>query len=194
MNSPSNLSESLARRARRIQSEMPRFYLGGGTAIMLKYQHRISTDLDFFSEKVFSFHRVIARLQKTYPIDRFEIPGDNLDLFIQGTKVSFIFYPFRNVDKLQDIMGIKAASDYDLFLNKVYAGGRRIVWKDPFDAAFLWNQYRWPHEKVKADFARKFPGQSYEIFLGALLDFDSYPTLPGSVREILSQMKSWAVP
>ncbi|MCF8232370.1 MAG: nucleotidyl transferase AbiEii/AbiGii toxin family protein [Bacteroidales bacterium] len=37
------------------------FYLAGGTAIMLKYDHRESYDLDFFYGKSFSFKRLGKR-------------------------------------------------------------------------------------------------------------------------------------
>jgi len=193
VNTAAELRESLARFAREVQSRFSGFYLGGGTAIMLKYQHRISTDLDFFSEKEFSFQRLINKLRKFYSIERFNILADNMDVFISGIKVSFIFFPFQNLEKLQKVHGILMASDYDLFLNKVYAGGRRIVWKDPFDAAFLWNTHRWSAERVRVDFGRKFPGQSYEIFLGALLDFEAYPSLSDSTKEILLAMKASTV-
>lgn len=48
-----------------------------------------------------------------------------------------------NVQKLEKLKGIKKASDYDIFLNKIYSAGRRIDSKDPFDAAFLYKTYKW---------------------------------------------------
>lgn len=42
--------------AQKIQPLFSSFYLAEGTNLMIKYQHRLSTDLDFFSEKNFSFY------------------------------------------------------------------------------------------------------------------------------------------
>ncbi len=81
------------------------------------------------------------------------------------------------------------ASDYDILLNKIYVSGRRIEWKDPFDAAYLVRKYQWPIEQVKRDFERKFPSQSFEIFMGALLSFEDYPELPDWAIETL---KNWS--
>ena len=84
--------------------------------------------------------------------------------------------------------GIKMASDYDVFLNKIYVAGRRVDPKDPFDAAFLFKMYRWETAKIKLDFENKFPDQSFEIYLGALLHFSDYPELPEWVKSILLEL------
>ncbi len=112
-----------------------------------------------------------------------------MDFRIEGVQVSFVFFPFQNIKKTERIKGIRIASDYDIFLNKIYAAGRRIDWKDPFDAAYLLKIHGWSREQVKHDFERKFPSQSFEIYLGALLSFEDYPELPDWARETL---KNWA--
>lgn len=74
------------------------FYLAGGTAIMLKYDHRESYDLDFFYGKSFSFKRMENKIKKRVTgISHIAYGEDNLDIFIEGTKVSFVFFPFSNV-------------------------------------------------------------------------------------------------
>jgi hypothetical protein len=80
------------------------------------------------------------------------------------------------------------ASDYDLFLNKIYVAGRRVDPKDPFDAAFLYKMYKWELAKVKNDFENKFPDQSFEIYLGAILNFEDYPGLPKWVKTSLMEL------
>lgn len=169
--------DRLLRLAASVQAAVPRFYLSGGTAVMFRHRHRRSDDLDFFSETEFSFRRLAARLRRRFRVEG-EVEGDdNIDLVIGGIKVSFVFFPFRNVRRVERLGGIRVASDYDIFLNKIYAAGRRIEPKDPIDAAFLLGLHRWRKAAIKADFERKFPDQSFEIFLGALLAFDDYPGL-----------------
>ena len=49
-----------------IQKYFKKFYLAGGTAIMIKYNHRKSMDLDFFSHSFFSFNYLSTKMRKIY--------------------------------------------------------------------------------------------------------------------------------
>jgi len=178
--------EKMLNLAQRVQKHFRRFYLAGGTAIMFKYKHRKSIDLDFLSPTAFSINRLINKMQKLFSVEHIEILGDNVDFIIEGIKVSFVFFPYKNVKRVKRFKGIRIPDDYDLFLNKIYVAGRRVDWKDPFDAAFLLKLHFWPIEEVKKDFERKFPSQSFEIYLGALLSFEDYPEIPEWVKEILT--------
>jgi len=180
--------EKLFELAKKIQSLFRDFYLAGGTAIMLKYNHRESKDLDFFKEKPFSFNRLSIKIRKSFNIQTEERFIDNIDFYIDDIKVSFVFFPFKNILPIENFRGIKKASDYDIFLNKIYSAGRRVDPKDPFDAAFLYNIYQWDKTKVEEDFAVKFPNQSYKIYLGALLNFEDYGQLPQWVKETLLKL------
>lgn len=177
--------ETLFNLAKKIQKQFPQFYLSGGTAVMFKYNHRISYDLDFFSGRVFSFNLLSSKVRKLFEVESFEKLGDNIDFFIKGIKVSFVYFPFKNVETLQKFNGLTMASDYDIFLNKIYAAGRRIEPKDPYDAAYLYKIHKWDKGIIKKDFEKKFPNQSYEIYLGALLNFDDYQKIPKWVKETL---------
>jgi len=171
--------------ARKLVPYLRGFYLAGGTALMLKHGHRISIDLDFFKERSFSKNRLIKKLQDAFPVENIETTEDTADLFIEGTKVSLVFFPFKNINHIERIDGIPMASDYDIFLNKIYAAGKRVDHKDPTDAAFLYGLYKWERTKIKRDFESKFPSQSYELYLGALLSFDDYPGLDDKTKSTL---------
>lgn len=110
---------------------------------MLKYKHRISVDLDFFNQKAFSYARLSTKIRKLFQVENEERLGDNIDFFIQGRKVSFVFYPFKNIFPPENFKGITIISDYDTFLNKIYVAGKRVDPKDPFNAAFLYKMYKW---------------------------------------------------
>lgn len=180
--------DRMLRLGARVQAAAPHFYLSGGTAVMFRHRHRRSDDLDFFSETEFSFRRLAHRIRRRFRVEG-EVEGeDNLDLVIDGIKVSFVFFPFRNVRPVERLGGIRIASDYDIFLNKVYAAGRRVEPKDPIDAAFLLGLHLWSKPAIKADFERKFPDQSFEIFLGALLSFADYPGLDRRTRRVLETL------
>lgn len=181
--------EKLLELAFNLQNIFKDFYLAGGTAIMFKFNHRKSIDLDFFKEKAFSYNRISQKIRKNFNIVKEERFEDNIDFYINGVKVSFVFFPFKNIEPFEKIKGIKKASDYDIFLNKIYSAGRRIDAKDPYDAAYLYRIYQWNKEKIEKDFERKFPNQSYKIYLGALLSFDDYGELPDWVKETLIKLE-----
>jgi hypothetical protein len=174
--------------ALKVQGNLKNFYLAGGTTIMFRYKHRISNDLDFFSDKPFSFRRLSYKMRKLFEIEKEEEFTDNIDFFISGIRVSFVFFPFYNIVKTEDLKGLKVAGDYDLFLNKIYAAGKRVDAKDPFDAAFLYKKYNWDRAQIKKDFEKKFPGQSYELFIGALLNFEDYGKLQEWIKTTLSSL------
>jgi len=155
---------------------------------MLKYNHRKSIDLDFFKEKPFSFLKLSSKIKKFSPFQKEEKGKDNIDFYIDNIRVSFVYFPFKNIKPLEKIRGLKKVHDYDIFLNKIYVSDRRIDPKDPFDAAFLYKTYRWNKERIEADFEKKFPAQSYKIYLGALLSFEDYPELPEWVKETLEEL------
>jgi predicted nucleotidyltransferase component of viral defense system len=184
--------DKLIKLAKEIQHNFPAFYLAGGTNIMFKYKHRISTDLDFFSEKTFSFSRLINKFQKNFLVQRFERFDDNIDFWIKDIKVSFVNFPFRNIEKTQNFKGIKLASDKDIFLNKIYACGKRIDSKDIFDIAFLYKKYQYDFDEIKQSFEKKFLNQSFEIYLGSVFSLDDYPELSNNTKEtILEIKKNW---
>jgi len=178
--------------AKEISKNFPDFYLAGGTALMLKHKHRVSEDLDFLKEKSFSFLRLSKKVREMFKVEKEERFTDNVDFWIKGIKVSFVFFPFKNIEPLENFKGIKIASDYDIFLNKIYAAGRRIEPKDPFDFAFLYKKYRWEKEKVKKDFEKKFPDQDFDIYLGAILNIEDYPDIDEETKKVLREIaKKW---
>ncbi len=124
-------------------------------------------------------------MRKIFNLEKIERGEDNIDFYVENIRISFIFFPFKNIEKIEIFQGIKRVSDYDIFLNKIYAAGRRVDPKDPIDCAFLYKIYRWDKNKIEKDFEKKFPNQSYKIFLGALLNFDYYPSLPTWIKEEL---------
>ncbi len=182
--------EKMKKLAKEIQRNFKNFYLAGGTAIMLKHQHRISEDMDFFSSRAFSFLRLATKLRKILKVEKEERFEDNIDFIIEGLKISFVFFPFENIKPLESFEGIKVASDYDIFLNKIYSAGRRIESKDVVDFAFLYDKYRWKKDYVKKDFEKKFPDQSFEIYLGAILSIEDYPELDERTIKIVQKLRN----
>lgn len=104
---------------------------------MFKYRHRKNGSLDFFRYREFSKRKLTVKVRRMFPVEDVEEGIDDINFIINGIKVSFVYFPFKNIKRTEKIDGIKVAHDYDILLNKIYAAGRRIDPKDPYDFAFL---------------------------------------------------------
>lgn len=118
---------------------MPGFYLAGGTALALQIGHRKSIDLDFFSSKKIP-RSLLAKIKK---IMRFESiraivnNADQLTVFIDAVKASFIHYPFPVLLPFRNYRGIKLLSIKEIAVSKAYTIGRRGFYKDYVDLYFI---------------------------------------------------------
>ena len=191
MDSLPEIKENLISPAREIENMFPDLYLAGGTAIMIKYEHRISYDLDLYAEKS-KLSSLESRMRKRYESEIERIihfpASDNVDIFLRGTKLSFVAFPFPNVEPTEKRAGVRMASDRDLLLNKIYVAGRRVEAKDPVDiACLLLHHPDWPVEAVRSDFRTKFKDEKFEIYLAAVLAFDDYPGLDAATRSVLER-------
>lgn len=126
--------------AEKLFPELKGFYLVGGTALALQIGHRRSVDFDLASRssvEPFNLERhLISRglqIQKT-----FTATGDEYSALIQGTRITFFFFPFDvNHPLLWDSGEITLPSIEDLAAMKAYALGRRSKWKDYVDLYFI---------------------------------------------------------
>ncbi len=104
--------------AGKISKNFSDFYLAGGTALMLKHKHIISEELDFLKKKSFPFLRLSKKVRKLFKVEKEEIFTDNIDLWIKGVKVSFFFFPFKNIEPLENFIGeILNIEDYPIDKN-----------------------------------------------------------------------------
>lgn len=110
------------------------FYLAGGTAVALQIGHRQSVDFDLFSDK-----KISRNLLKTAEdiFSRHLPPMVNnsgeLTLTIDGTKITFLTYPFPIIRDLVDFNDLKLLSLPELAATKAYTIGRRGSLKDYVD-------------------------------------------------------------
>lgn len=115
------------------------FYLAGGTALALQIGHRISIDFDFFSEKEIS-KDLLDKVKKDFFDKKIVISVNNPDeltVFVDGVKVSFIKYPFPVIFDFVECQEVKLLSIKEIAATKAYAIGRRGVYKDYIDLYFI---------------------------------------------------------
>lgn len=106
------------------------FYLSGGTALAEFYlNHRLSEDLDFFSEKEFdgeTISTILKKIQKDAGIKSVKYEQSfNRNLFFlelnkDFIKTEFTYFPFPRIEEGKSMGNLKVDSLLDIAVNKVF--------------------------------------------------------------------------
>ena len=166
--------EALTNKGQEIFSWLENFkdyYLAGGTALALQIGHRISVDFDlFYSENIpKDLLRKIKTIFKQSPVAVSVNNPDELSVFIDGTKISFIKYPFPVLLPFVEINSVKLLSVKELAATKSYTIGRRGSFKDYVDLFFILQEGHSSLEEI-LDLAEKKYGEEFNgrLFLEQL--------------------------
>ncbi|MCU0338860.1 MAG: nucleotidyl transferase AbiEii/AbiGii toxin family protein [Spirosomaceae bacterium] len=124
--------------------ELKEFSLVGGTALSLLYGHRLSVDLDLFSNQPFENEDVIKGLQQHFG-ERLAVEDKaarfGIFCYIEEIKVDIIRHPHPLIHPIQEINGIRMFSVEDIIAMKVQAILGRGKKKDFWDIAELLKHY-----------------------------------------------------
>lgn len=115
------------------------FYLAGGTALALQIGHRISVDFDFFSQKEIPEH-LLDELKKTFVQYQINVSVNNpeeLTIFLNETKITFVKYLFPVIKNFFELEGVKLLSIEEIGTTKAYVIGRRGDFKDYVDLYYI---------------------------------------------------------
>lgn len=137
-------------------------YLAGGTACALHIGHRISLDLDFFTEKEFHTEFVLKQLGK--------LSGFKLDQTEKWTilgsfpkvKFSYFYYRYPLIGKTVSFSNIKLASLEDIAAMKIAAISDRGTKRDFIDLYFLVKKF--PLKRILKFYDKKYRNLSNNIF------------------------------
>jgi predicted nucleotidyltransferase component of viral defense system len=125
-------------------SAMRQFDLVGGTALSLKYGHRISVDLDLFTTVPFD-NEVIQEVLSSVYQSNFIIEGRparfGIFAYIKDIKIDIIHHPHPLIRPSQEIGGIRMFSTEDIMAMKIQAILGRGKKKDFWDIAELLTHY-----------------------------------------------------
>ncbi|WP_462222613.1 nucleotidyl transferase AbiEii/AbiGii toxin family protein, partial [Ferruginibacter sp.] len=120
--------------------ELQHFSLVGGTALSLIYGHRVSVDLDLFSNIPFENTTVVEALKNKF-LDKFIMeekpPRFGIFCFVDNVKIDIIRHPHILIRPLLNIEGIRMFSTEDIIAMKVQAILGRGKKKDFWDIAEL---------------------------------------------------------
>ncbi len=147
------------------------FYLTGGTALSEFYfQHRLSEDIDLFSEEEVNTKAIEAFLQtisSQLGISKI-IKQNYLGLYTYKLeykdknilKVDFNYYPFPRIEKGVYFGKLEVSSIYDIAVNKIHTVAMRTRVRDYIDLYFIFKDTEYRPEKylnrMRVDSQAKF--------------------------------------
>ncbi len=153
------------------EPQLQEFALGGGTGIALQKGHRISVDLDFFTNQPFNnpeLYKCISALQvKTELL--FE-QNQTMLFMIGDVKVDFILYPFEWLKPFEITDDCRLIHVEDIIPMKLQAVSNRFAKKDFYDIEALLGDY--PLKEMLGVFKRKFPDIDTGFLVHSLTRFD----------------------
>lgn len=146
-------------RALKLTSKIPDLqnaYLAGGTALALQIGHRVSVDLDFFTQKDFDENILSAILLENSDFKEVRRANKTLLGKIGDTSISLFYYKYRVLDALNKFEGINIVGKRDLAAMKLNAIEDRGTRRDFVDLFFLSKEFT-------LDEMLKFYNQKYKI-------------------------------
>jgi Nucleotidyl transferase AbiEii toxin, Type IV TA system len=142
--------------------ELQTFRLAGGTALSLQYGHRISVDLDIFTDRSFDLDELEVSLRQRYPTfikdfsNRLGFSG-----YIDNVKTDFVNWSVPFIRPVIEIENVRLASPIEIAAMKMETITSRQMKKDYYDIYELLKYYsiaqlfdfyreRYPYNNPKA--------------------------------------------
>lgn len=127
------------------------FYFTGGTALSGIYlHHRLSDDLDFFSEDKFDTLAILNLITEWSEKHHFQVTSQESEvvrIFLlefsdkEKLKVDFGYYPYKRLRKVEPIDFVEVDSLFDIAVNKLQTIHQRSDVKDFVDLYFLLKEF-----------------------------------------------------
>jgi hypothetical protein len=152
---------------------MRSFYLAGGSAAALHLGHRISVDLDFFTEQDdYQAELLIQRLQAVGHLEIQQQSRGTLNARLAGVRISFFVYPYPLLAEMMELDGIRVAGLLDIALMKLATISQRGAKRDFVDLYFICHS-GYTLDDLLRRVAEKYPTVSYPSYhlLRALVYF-----------------------
>lgn len=143
----------------------------GGTALSLIIGHRISIDIDLFTQRDFDAIDLKIYMEDNYGITDAKAIKNGLLGFINNIKVDLIAHQYPLVNPMQEIERIRMTSLHDIGAMKIHAivqNGSR--YKDFVDMYYLLEYY--PLASLVEAYNKKYSEANTNIAKNALIYFD----------------------
>ena len=135
-------------------TEIKRAYLAGGTALALQIGHRISVDLDFFTEQKFNEEETSKKLSFLPGFVKDGVTQWTVWGKIGQTRFSMFYYEYPLLEKTVPFEGIQLASLPDIAAMKIHAIEDRGTRRDFVDVYFLSKKYTF--EEMLSFYQKKY--------------------------------------
>ncbi|MFP4180642.1 MAG: nucleotidyl transferase AbiEii/AbiGii toxin family protein [Spirochaetaceae bacterium] len=120
------------------QSKLETFVLGGGTSLSLRFGHRSSDDLDFFSEQKFDTNVLQSNFFELFPGSQIlNRTTGSLCLVARDIKIEFFYHPFKLLQEIDSGGQFRFLSLPDISGMKINAVTNRGSKKDFIDLYLL---------------------------------------------------------
>ena len=167
---------ALLKRLAKIKIPEP-FALGGGTNVALRLGHRVSVDLDFFTDESFDKNNLFKIISKEFSSSELLFEQNQTMLFfINDVRVDFVQYPFPWLLPFETIEDVRLISIKDIIPMKLQAVSNRFSKKDYWDIAFLLNKHSLT-EQIDI-FKEKFPQIDPGYIIHSLTNFQEAENQP----------------
>ena len=173
------------------------FVLAGGTGLALQIGHRISEDLDFFTDRDFSTDKLFQNINamNLSPVILQEEKG-TLTITTNDVKVSFLHYAYPFKEKMNNLEGVSIAGMIDIASMKIIAISQRGAKRDFVDLFAVMQSV--PFWKIAGNMIERFGkdrvnpvhiGKSLVYFNDA--DIDPNPRYLGSKKPDWKSVKKF---
>lgn len=154
------------------------FTLGGGTSLAIRFGHRVSVDLDFFTTREFDPEELAGKagLEKAVQVNR---ASNSLALDLDGTKVEFLRHAYPLLEPVEEFDGIRMLSLPDVAAMKLNAIANRGAKKDFFDLVELARHH--PLSAMLGWFERKYRNADRFTVIRSLAWFEDAEMEPDPV-------------
>lgn len=167
-------------------------YLMGGTALTVHLHHRMSLDLDFFTEDAFDIDGLSQQLSSIGSFVETQVASGTLNGIFRDTKVQFLEASSQtNLEAPKDFAGIRVASLPDIFASKLKVIGDRGAIRDYFDLMVIERDTDLRVEEGLELFVRRYHPRVPDMALahivrglGYLDDVELDPQLPIDLSEV----------
>ena len=152
-------------------TDLKDFILVGGTALALQLGHRLSVDLDLFTQKDFDTNTLSDYLTETYAFSTDYVARNTLKGVIEDVKCDFITHKYDFIAPLIVEKNLRMASLLDIAamkLNAIAHNGTR--YKDFIDMYFLL-EYQSLNSCLRA-FGSKYPQTNAVVALKGITYFE----------------------
>ena len=147
------------------------FGLVGGTNLSLRYGHRLSIDLDLFTNEPFENDKILAEIERKFTNIEVVDDGKNmLYLFIEGVKIDLALVPFPNIAPFDFVENIRLTSCPDVIAMKLNALARRGSKKDFWDLAEILDHYT--INDILGFFKQKYASKDVLYILRSMIYFE----------------------